>query len=118
RAPQGGSRRARAADRGAARSRRVRRGEPPPRRVGARAGRAAGAGDGIAKARGPAAARVPLAEKLRARIEAEGPMRVRDFMEAALYDPEEGYYARGPAIGGQGADFYTASNVSLFPQAL
>jgi SAM-dependent MidA family methyltransferase len=39
-------------------------------------------------------------------------------MEAALYDPDEGYYARGPLIGGEGADYYTASQVSLFPHAL
>jgi len=55
-----------------------------------------------------------LADELRARIEREGPMRVRDFMDAAL----RAYYGRGPAIGGEGADFYTASNVSLFPHAL
>ena len=54
-----------------------------------------------------------LADELRARIEREGPMRVRDFMEAAL----TAYYSRGPEIGAKG-DFYTASNVSLFPHAL
>lgn len=59
-----------------------------------------------------------LADRLRARISAEGPITVHDFMEAALYDPEDGYYAKGPRIGGEGADFYTASNVSLFPHAL
>lgn len=57
--------------------------------------------------------RVSLAEELRARIERDGPMRVRDFMEAAL----TAYYSRGPEIGARG-DFYTASNVSLFPHAL
>lgn len=61
----------------------------------------------------PHARRVSLADVLRARIERDGPMRVRDFMEAAL----EGYYGRGPDIGAKG-DFYTASNVSLFPHAL
>ncbi|HVM44808.1 MAG TPA: SAM-dependent methyltransferase [Candidatus Thermoplasmatota archaeon] len=54
-----------------------------------------------------------LADELRARIERDGPMRVRDFMERALAE----YYGRGPDIGAEG-DFYTASNVSLFPHAL
>ena len=54
-----------------------------------------------------------LAEELRARIERDGPVRVRDFMEAAL----AAYYSAGPEIGAEG-DFYTASNVSLFPHAL
>lgn len=58
-----------------------------------------------------------LAERLRDRIEREGPITARDFMEAALYDPEGGYYAKGPSIGERG-DFYTAANVSLFPHAL
>lgn len=58
-----------------------------------------------------------LTERILARIRAEGPLRVRDFLETALHDPEAGYYAKGPAIGAEG-DFYTASNVSLFPHAL
>jgi SAM-dependent MidA family methyltransferase len=61
---------------------------------------------------------VSLADDLRARIAADGPVRVRDAMELALYDPERGYYAKGPRIGGEGADFYTASNVAAFPRAL
>ena len=63
-------------------------------------------------------ARTVLADKLRERIAREGPLRVDDFVRAALYDPEEGYYARGARIGGAGADFYTATNASLFPHAL
>lgn len=59
-----------------------------------------------------------LAQRLRERIEREGPLRVDEFMRAALYDPEGGYYARGARIGGEAADFYTAANASLFPQAL
>lgn len=38
-------------------------------------------------------------------------MSFYDFMRAALYDPEEGYYARGPAIG-DGGDFITSPSVS------
>lgn len=59
-----------------------------------------------------------LGERLRERIQREGPLRVDEFMRAALYDPDGGYYARGARIGGEGADFYTASNVSLFPHAI
>lgn len=59
-----------------------------------------------------------LADVLRARIEREGPLRVDDFMRAALYDPQHGYYARGARIGGAGGDFYTSANASLFPHAM
>ena len=68
------------------------------------------------KTRGPPAAAL-LRERILSRIEAHGPLRVRDFLEMALHDPQEGYYAKGPAIGAEG-DFYTASNVSLFPHAV
>ncbi len=36
----------------------------------------------------------PLAEALRQRIKREGPITFRDWMEAALYDRQEGYYCR------------------------
>ena len=52
-----------------------------------------------------------LLERLRERIAREGPMSFADFMEAALFDPEEGYYARGAAIG-EGGDFVTSPHVS------
>lgn len=54
-----------------------------------------------------------IADELRERIQRDGPMRARDFMEASL----RAYYSAGPQIGARG-DFYTASNVSLFPLAL
>jgi SAM-dependent MidA family methyltransferase len=45
------------------------------------------------------------------RIEHEGPITFRDFMQAALYDPELGYYnTERLKIGPQG-DFHTSSNV-------
>jgi SAM-dependent MidA family methyltransferase len=53
----------------------------------------------------------PLSERLRERIEREGPISFSEFMEAALYDPQEGYYARGPRIG-EGGDFVTSPRVS------
>lgn len=60
---------------------------------------------------------MPLLERIVSRIEQEGPLRVRDFLEMALHDPREGYYAKGPAIGAEG-DFTTASHATLFPGAL
>ncbi len=52
-----------------------------------------------------------LADRLKARIAHEGPLSFRDFMAAALYDPQEGYYARGASIGERG-DFVTSPYVS------
>jgi SAM-dependent MidA family methyltransferase len=54
-----------------------------------------------------------LADRLRDRIDREGPISFHDFMEAALYDPEAGYYARGAAIGEPG-DFVTSPHVTLY----
>ena len=36
-----------------------------------------------------------LPERLRARIRRDGPLLWRDFMDAALYDPHGGFYAKG-----------------------
>ncbi|HWZ85714.1 MAG TPA: SAM-dependent methyltransferase [Thermoanaerobaculia bacterium] len=59
-----------------------------------------------------------LSERLRDRIAREGPISFYDFMRAALYDPEEGYYGRGAAIG-EGGDFVTSPYVSpAFARAL
>jgi len=52
----------------------------------------------------------PLEEKLRARIREQGPIPFREFMEAALYDPEHGYYMRRADIGSQG-DYLTSAHV-------
>jgi len=44
-----------------------------------------------------------LIQKLVTTIERHGPITFRDFMEAALYDPEYGYYmTAGPRIGKEG----------------
>ncbi|HTR02756.1 MAG TPA: SAM-dependent methyltransferase [Thermoanaerobaculia bacterium] len=59
-----------------------------------------------------------LSERLRDRIAREGPISFYDFMHAALYDPDEGYYARGASIG-EGGDFVTSPHVSpAFARAL
>ena len=58
---------------------------------------------------GGRAAGTSLAERLRARIRRAGPMAFRDWMQAALYDPEEGYYQRrGHARWGRAGDYRTA----------
>jgi NADH dehydrogenase [ubiquinone] 1 alpha subcomplex assembly factor 7 len=52
-----------------------------------------------------------LRERLLARIAAEGPMPVADYMSLCLHDPEDGYYATRPSLGAAG-DFITAPHVS------
>src|SRR5512140_1348964 len=47
-----------------------------------------------------------LHDRIAARIRAEGPLRFDLFMEAALYDPEGGYYEREGRVGRDG-DFVT-----------
>jgi SAM-dependent MidA family methyltransferase len=52
-----------------------------------------------------------LTEILRARIAHDGPMPFLDFMDAALYHPEHGYYTSGRAGIGRGGDFFTSVSV-------
>lgn len=52
-----------------------------------------------------------LAERLRRRIRAFGPITLADYMSAALTDSEEGYYRRKDPLGAAG-DFVTAPEVS------
>jgi len=59
-----------------------------------------------AKSRGPEAG-------LRARIAARGPVGFDEFMAAALYDPQGGYYASVEPRTGKHGDFFT--NVSVGP---
>jgi SAM-dependent MidA family methyltransferase len=59
----------------------------------------------------------PLATRLKARIVKEGPLPFHAFMRAALYDPEHGYYARGPEIGPEG-DFSTSVSFPAFRLAM
>ena len=53
----------------------------------------------------------PLALDLKTRIRRDGPLSVRDYMAACLYDPQHGYYRTQPAIG-QAGDFVTAPEIS------
>jgi SAM-dependent MidA family methyltransferase len=53
----------------------------------------------------------PLTDFLREHIARRGPIPFRDFMAAALYHPEGGYYGSGRARIGKEGDFFT--NVSV-----
>jgi SAM-dependent MidA family methyltransferase len=52
-----------------------------------------------------------LERKLIARIRREGPLTFRDFMQAALYDREHGYYNTARLKIGPRGDYYTSGNV-------
>ncbi|MFN2520972.1 MAG: class I SAM-dependent methyltransferase [Candidatus Limnocylindria bacterium] len=51
-----------------------------------------------------------LKARLIARIEATGPISFADYMAAALYDPDHGYYTTRAAIGFEG-DYITSSDL-------
>jgi SAM-dependent MidA family methyltransferase len=53
----------------------------------------------------------PLAALLRERIARSGPIPFRDFMDAALYHPEFGYYRKARDPFGKSGDFYTAEQL-------
>ncbi len=52
-----------------------------------------------------------LEQQLKAYIKEKGPVSVRAFMEACLYDPQHGYYRQGNPLGAEG-DFITAPEIS------
>ena len=61
----------------------------------------------------------PLAARIRAEIEATGPMTFARFMELALYDPDGGYYRGAEPRPGRSGDFLTAPEAHpIFGQAL
>ena len=53
-----------------------------------------------------------LRDRLRERIEREGPITFHDWMQAALYDPAAGYYCRPRVRQGRTGDYRTAPEVS------
>ena len=53
----------------------------------------------------------PLTEKIRAEIEASGPMPFARYMELALYHPDWGYYETEAGRVGRGGDFITSVSV-------
>lgn len=54
----------------------------------------------------------PLAVKLARRIRAEGPLRLSQYMQACLQDPEYGYYRTRADTIGRSGDFVTAPEIS------
>ncbi len=59
----------------------------------------------------------PLADHLRERIRAQGPLPFAEFMETALYHPRHGYYAGESPVGPEG-DFVTAVHHPGFARCL
>lgn len=53
-----------------------------------------------------------LKQKLVEHIREAGPLTVAEFMAACLFDPDDGYYATRPSIGGEDGDFLTAPEAS------
>lgn len=53
----------------------------------------------------------PLAQRLKQRIAAQGPLSIAEFMSACLWDEAAGYYATRDVIGSSG-DFITAAEIS------
>lgn len=53
----------------------------------------------------------PLVAELRARIERDGPITFRAFMEAALYHPRYGYYSTNAGAMSRGGDYVTSPEV-------
>ncbi len=51
-----------------------------------------------------------LAERLMARIAARGPITFADYMEAALFDPDDGYYTTRASLGFEG-DYITSGDL-------
>jgi SAM-dependent MidA family methyltransferase len=68
---------------------------------------------------GPQRGRPALVERIRAEIDASGPITFARFMELALYDPTEGYYVRRGDRATRSGDFLTAPEThALFGRAL
>ncbi len=53
-----------------------------------------------------------LRDRLLERIRRDGPLYFDQFMEAALYDPDEGYFGSGPLRSAREGDFLTSPEVS------
>lgn len=52
-----------------------------------------------------------LLEELVERIRKSGPLRFDEYVEAALYDPDRGFFATGSGAGRAGGDFLTSPEV-------
>lgn len=60
-------------------------------------------------------ASAPLAKRLRERLARDGPMPWRAFMDAALYDPDGGFYAKGRHPAGIDTGTHFATSPTLHP---
>jgi SAM-dependent MidA family methyltransferase len=60
----------------------------------------------------PATENAALKEMIVARIQAQGPIPFRDFMDAALYHPQHGYYRSRREKMGREGDYLTSPEVS------
>jgi SAM-dependent MidA family methyltransferase len=64
-------------------------------------------------ARAPEEIKESLAERLRSRIQREGPITFREWMQSALYDERDGYYCRPDLVRqGRSGDYRTAPETS------
>lgn len=59
----------------------------------------------------PATPSLTLREKIIAEIERRGDLVFPDYLKIALYEPDQGYYAKGNSQIGRGGDFYTSVSV-------
>lgn len=53
----------------------------------------------------------PLVAELRERVERDGPITFRDFMDTALYHPRHGYYRTRAGVTSRGGDYVTSPEV-------
>lgn len=60
----------------------------------------------------PATENAALRQEIVGRIQSEGPLPFRDFMEAALYHPQHGYYRSRREKIGRAGDYLTSPEVS------
>jgi len=61
----------------------------------------------------------PIVELLRQRIREHGPLSFRDFMDAALYHPQFGYYSSSRNPLGREGDYYTSADLDpIFAELL
>jgi SAM-dependent MidA family methyltransferase len=62
---------------------------------------------------------VSLGERLIGRIRSRGAITFAEYMEAALFDPEDGYYTTRAAIGFEEGDYFTSADLGpAFGRAL
>jgi SAM-dependent MidA family methyltransferase len=66
----------------------------------------------------PATPKTDLAERIAERIRREGPIPFDRFVDAALYDEDGGFFARGGGAGRAGRDFVTSPEVGALYGAL